>query len=561
MKNWKKIVLPFVFAIVLAIGIIIGNYFAMRSNIGSTLGLFRSLGLDKSKISETLSLINSRYVDSVSVNDLTDNTISDLMEGLDPHSMYIPARDIEATNEQLQGSFGGIGVEFTIQRDTILVVSVVGGGPAEKVGVIRGDRIVTVNDTLFVGRNLSNDKVMRKFRGPDGTEIKIGIKRSGKRGLMQYAIVRDEIPSKSITAAYMITPQIGFINVTKFGETTYSEFLTALAKLKHEGAEQFVIDLRGNRGGFMEAAIKMVNEFLPKNEMIVYAAGRSYPRKNFYADGRGSFQNVKLVVLVDELSASASEIFAGAIQDNDRGQIIGRRTFGKGLVQQSFEFFDKSAVRLTVARYYTPSGRCIQKPYQRGKDADYNNDLPNRYLHGEFSSKDSIKVEKGQQYRTRSGRIVYGGGGIMPDLFVPLETDGDTPYLRRLMEHGTILQFSVNYVEEHNDQLKKIINMEALERYLNAQSIANQVAAYAENQGIDKHVYYFGLSRQLINDLAKAYIIRNLFGDDGYYYVINKTDITVQKAIRALQGVQDKNLTMEKGLNANGRWDFEQQIC
>jgi len=359
----------------------------------------------------------------------------------------------------------------------------------------------------------------------------------------------------------MITPQIGFINVTKFGETTYSEFLTALAKLKHEGAEQFVIDLRGNRGGFMEAAIKMVNEFLPKNEMIVYAAGRSYPRKNFYADGRGSFQNVKLVVLVDELSASASEIFAGAIQDNDRGQIIGRRTFGKGLVQQSFEFFDKSAVRLTVARYYTPSGRCIQKPYQRGKDADYNNDLPNRYLHGEFSSKDSIKVEKGQQYRTRSGRIVYGGGGIMPDLFVPLETDGDTPYLRRLMEHGTILQFSVNYVEEHNDQLKKIINMEALERYLNAQSIANQVAAYAENQGIDKHVYYFGLSRQLINDLAKAYIIRNLFGDDGYYYVINKTDITVQKAIRALQGVQDKNLTMEKGLNANGRWDFEQQIC
>jgi carboxyl-terminal processing protease len=534
MKTWKKIAFPFSLAIILALGILIGNFLAMRNDVGNTIGFFRSLGLDKNKLSELLNLISTRYVDSVNVNNITDNAMSSILDNLDPHSVYIPAKDLEATNEQLEGKFGGIGVEFTLQNDTILVVAVVHGGPSEKMGILPGDHIISVNDTAFVGKSISNEKVMNKLRGPSGTTVTIGIKRAERRNILTYAITRGEIPVNSVEAAYMITPQIGYIKVSKFGDTTYSEFLTALAKLRNQGASKLIIDLRGNIGGWMEAAIKMVNEFLPKNELIVYAQGRTYPRAEYYSDGRGSFPNIKIAVLIDEWSASASEIFSGAIQDNDRGLIIGRRSYGKGLVQQQFEFSDKSAVRLTIARYYTPSGRCIQKPYQMGKDQAYENDFLNRYLHGEFFSKDSIKLDKQVKFKTREGRIVYGGGGIMPDIFVPMDTVGYTPYYRRLVDHSILFQFAVNYTNQHRKQLEKYDTWQKLNQYLSNQPLAQHLAIYAASKGIPKHYYFFGISHSLISNQVKAYIIRNLMGDEGYYHTWNQTDKTVQKTIDAL---------------------------
>jgi carboxyl-terminal processing protease len=533
-KTWKKIVLPFSLAIAMALGIVIGNYFAMRSNIGATLGLFRSLGLDKNKVSQAINLIATRYVDSVDVNNLTDKAMSSLLADLDPHSGYIPAKDLDATNQQLEGSFSGVGIEFNIQRDTILVVSVISGGPSEKVGILPGDRIVNVNDSAFVGKSINNDKVMHKLRGAKGTVVKLGIKRSGRRKLLEYTIVRGDVPVNSVEVAYMIAPKTGYIKVSKFGDTTYSEFLTALAKMRQSGASKLIIDLRGNTGGYMEAAVKMVNEFLPKDQLIVYAAGRAYPRSDFYSDGRGSFPSMKMAVLMDEWSASASEIFAGAIQDNDRGLIIGLRSFGKGLVQQPFEFSDKSAIRLTVARYYTPSGRCIQKPYRLGQDEDYERDFLNRYLHGEFFSKDSIKNQHKEKFKTKGGRTVYGGGGITPDIFVPLDTIGYTPYFRRLFDSGTIFQFAIHYTDQHREKLKGFTTWQAMDAYLTRQPLANLLAEYGEEKGIPKHYYYYFISRQLLSQQLKAYIIRNMLGNDGFYPSLNQNDVTVKRAVQAL---------------------------
>jgi len=534
MKTWKKVIFPFSLAVAMALGIVIGNYFAMRSNIGATLGLFRSLGLDKNKVSQAINLVATRYVDSVDVNNITDDAMSSLLAELDPHSRYIPAKDLQETNEQLEGSFSGIGIEFNIERDTILVVAVIPGGPAEKVGLLPGDRIVAVNDSAFVGKSVTNSKVMHKFRGDQGTVVKLGVKRVGRRKLLDYAITRGEVPVNTVDVTYMIAPQTGYIKINKFGDTTYSEFLTALAKIRNDGASKLIIDLRGNGGGFMDAAIKMVNEFLPKNQLIVYSAGRAYPRADYYSDGRGSFPNLKLAVLTDELSASASEIFAGAIQDNDRGMIIGLRSFGKGLVQQQFEFSDKSAVRLTIARYYTPSGRCIQKPYKIGKDEDYSHDFMNRYLHGEFFSKDSMKIQNKEKFKTRNGRIVYGGGGITPDIFVPLDTVGYSPYYRRLFDSGNIFQFAIHYADTHRDKLKTFGTWQTLDEYLSSQPLANLLAAYAESKGVPKHYYYFNISHQLLSHQLKAYIIRNMLGNDGFYPSLNQNDVTVKRAIQAL---------------------------
>ncbi len=535
MKTWKRIIFPFSLALAMAVGIIIGNFFAMRSNVGATLGLFRSLGLDKNKVSQAINLIATRYVDSVDVNELTDNAMSNLLANLDPHSVYIPAKDLQSTNAQLEGSFSGVGIEFNIQQDTIMVVSVISGGPAEKAGVLAGDRIVKVNDSVFVGKSINNDKVMQRLRGSKGTVVKLGVKRAKRRKLLDYVVTRGDVPVTSVDASYIIAPRTGYIKVSKFGDTTYSEFLTALAKIRNQGANRLIIDLRGNTGGFMEAAVKMVNEFLPKDQLIVYAAGRAYPRTDFYSDGRGSFPNMKIAVLMDEWSASASEIFAGAIQDNDRGLIIGLRSFGKGLVQQPFEFSDHSAIRLTIARYYSPSGRCIQKPYQRGKDQNYERDFVNRYLHGEFFSKDSIKIQNKEKFRTRGGRIVYGGGGIVPDIFVPLDTLGITPYYRRLFDSGAMFQFAVHYADQHRDKLKTFRNWKAMDDYLNHQPLANLLATYAESKSVPKHYYYFAISHQLIGQQVKAYIIRNILGDEGFYSSLNQNDVTVKRAVQALQ--------------------------
>ena len=408
-------------------GLLLGNVIADRAQNGKNLrdlsGLF-SFGNSSSKVNDLLSLIDGQYVDNVDMDSITDEVMADIVSKLDPHSVYIPAKDLEAVNSELEGSFSGIGVQFNIQNDTVMIVSVISGGPSEKVGLMAGDRIIRVNDTIFAGAGVvSNEKVMRKLRGPKGTEVKLGVKRHGTREILSYTIKRGEIPVNSVTVAYIIEPGVGFIGLNNnFGNNTYDEFLHAIAELRAKGARKFIIDLRENSGGLMDVAIRMINEFLPAGQMIVYSEGKAYPRADAKADGTGSCINYPLAVLIDEFSASASEIFAGAIQDNDRGLIIGRRSFGKGLVQTQIPFSDGSAVRLTVARYFTPSGRSIQKPYERGKGDDYQMDLVKRFEHGEFDTKDSIHVADSLKFKTLKGRTVYGGGGIMPDIFVPRDT-------------------------------------------------------------------------------------------------------------------------------------------
>ena len=371
----------------------------------------------------------SAIASMVNMTDLVEKAMPQILAELDPHSTYIPAQNLEEVNSELEGSFSGIGIQFTIQNDTIHVNAVIQGGPSEKVGLMAGDRIVTVDDSLFVGKKVTNERAMRTLKGPKGSQVKLGVKRMGEKDLLSFTITRGDIPQNTVDAAYMLNDEIGYVKVSKFGRTSHVELLNALAQLNHKKCKGLIIDLRGNTGGYMEAAIRMVNEFLPEGKLIVYTQGRKYPRAEEFANGTGSCQKMPLVVLIDEGSASASEIFTGAIQDNDRGTVVGRRSFGKGLVQQPIDFSDGSAIRLTIARYYTPAGRCIQRPYESGKDRNYELDLFNRYEHGEFFSRDSIKQNENELYYTSLGRPVYGGGGIMPDIFVPQDTTGVTSYL------------------------------------------------------------------------------------------------------------------------------------
>ena len=393
------------------------------------------------KLESLLQVIGQRYVDTVDVKELVEKTIPKVLAELDPHSVYIPAKDAEEANQDLRGSFSGIGIQFMIQSDTIYVSDVISGGPSEKVGLMAGDRIVTIDDSLYVGKKISNDGAMKRLKGPKGSEVRLGVKRAGEKDLLSFSIIRGNIPVKSIDASYLINDRWCYMKINKFGETTYPEMLISLAQGLQQGAQGVIVDLRGNTGGYMGSAIQMVNEFLPKGDMIVYTEGENTPRYSEYANGHGSCQQLPIVVLTDETSASASEIFAGAIQDNDRGTIIGRRTFGKGLVQQPIEFDDGSAIRLTIARYYTPSGRCIQKPYANGHNEEYELDLLNRYEHGEFFTQDSIKQDESTAYNTKNGRTVYGGGGIMPDIFVPQDTAGYTSYYAAVAKLGLFTRF------------------------------------------------------------------------------------------------------------------------
>ena len=427
MSNHSKTrYIPIIIAVSIVVGIFIGTFYANRFSVNNP-GL-GGIQPGTNKLNGLLRIVNDQYVDTVNMADLVEEAMPQILNELDPHSSYIPAKDLQAVNDDLAGSFSGIGVQFTIQQDTIHISDVISGGPSEKVGIMPGDRIVEIDDSAFVGKIVTNNESMKRLKGPKGSEVKIGIFRPGEKEILHFTIIRGDIPNKSIKAAYMIDDKFGYMNIEKFGETTYPEMLIALAQLHQQNCEGLIVDLRGNTGGYMGAAIQMVNEFLPKGRLIVYTEGRKAPRENYPSNGTGSSQQMPIIVLLDEGSASASEIFAGAIQDNDRGTIIGRRSFGKGLVQQPIEFNDGSAIRLTIARYYTPSGRCIQKPYNKGNDAQYSMDILNRYEHGEFFSKDSIKQDESQIYYTSLGRPVYGGGGIMPDIFVPQDTTGITSY-------------------------------------------------------------------------------------------------------------------------------------
>lgn len=531
MSSNKNRLMPFLLAICLVAGILIGTFYTNHFS-GNKLGIINT---SSNKLNALLHIIDEQYVDTVSMFNLVEEAMPQILAELDPHSSYISAKDLEAVNSDLKGSFSGIGVQFTIQDDTIHINSVIQGGPSEKVGLLAGDRIVEVDDSSFVGKIVTNSEAMRRLKGEKGSKVKLGIYRPGEKEILHFTVVRGDIPVKSIDAAYMINDKFGYVKVNKFGETTYPELLVALAQLSQANCKGMIIDLRGNTGGYMAAAIQMVNEFLPNNKLIVYTEGRKSPRENYTSNGTGSSQTMPLIVLMDEGSASASEIFAGAIQDNDRGTIIGRRSFGKGLVQQPIEFSDGSAIRLTIARYYTPSGRCIQKPYEKGNDAEYEMDIITRYEHGEFFSADSIKQNIKEIYHTSLGRTVYGGGGIMPDIFVPQDTTGMTSYYRMAATRGLIIRYTLDYTDKNRNKLKEYDTPQKMEAYLKTQNLLEKFAEYAEKKGLKRRNILMYKSKQLFEESLYGNIIYNMLGIEAYITYSNLTDKTVQKALEVLE--------------------------
>lgn len=521
--------MPLVLALCLVVGILIGTFYANHFS-GNRLNIINN---STNKINDLLRIIDDQYVDTVNMADMVEEVMPLVLSELDPHSAYISAKDAKASVEDLKGSFSGIGVTFTIQHDTIHIINVIKGGPSEKVGLLAGDRIVEINGKPYVGKGIDNEGAMKRLKGEKNTQVKLGIKRTGEKKLLSFTVTRGDIPVHSIEATYMLTPEIGYIKVKNFGETTYPELLVSLAQLNQEGFKNLVIDLRGNEGGYMHSAIQMVNTFLPKNRLILYTEGRKSPREEYFSDGQGTFQQIPLVVLVDEGSASASEIFAGAIQDNDRGTIIGRRSFGKGLVQQPIEFRDGSIVRLTIARYYTPSGRCIQKPYEKGKNAAYENDLLERYERGEFFSKDSIH-QKGPAYKTRIGRTVYGNGGIMPDIFIPEDTSNTTSYFKEALLSGLIYQFAFDYSDKNRAELSKLPLKEMI-AYLNRDNLLDKFANFAQKRGLKRRNLMLKKSRKLFELNIYAAIINNIKDTNDFYEYLNSNDPTVLRAIEVLK--------------------------
>ncbi|WP_303329030.1 S41 family peptidase [Duncaniella muris] len=516
--------MPLAIAVALVAGMWIGKSFFNNSARWNS----------RSKLDTILEIIDRSYVDDVDPDSLLEASFAGLLSHLDPHSVYIPAADLQNVNEELSGSFSGIGISFNLLNDSINVLEVISGGPSEKAGLLAGDKIVSINDTIVAGQKWSDVKVRSSLRGPKGSVVKLGIKRHTSKKILPFEVVRGDIPVTSIDAAYMIAPKTGYVKINKFGSNTYSEFLTSVVNLMADGAEKFVIDLRGNGGGFMEPAVLMANEFLPAGSPIVSMRGKTSPDDSpTYSDGSGSLLNTELVVLIDEVSASASEIFAGAIQDNDRGLVIGRRSFGKGLVQNQIELPDSSALRLTIARYYTPSGRCIQKAYAPG--TDYDRDIINRYEHGEFYSADSIKLDKSLAFETMHGRTVYGGGGIMPDIFVPNDTAGITSYYLNVVNAGLIQKYTFDYTDRNRDRLEKSGDVATLLRMLpDDDTLLQDFVSYSQKAGVAPRWYYINISRDLLVNQLKAMIVRNVLGVEGYFKVFNELDPTVVSGVEAL---------------------------
>jgi len=500
------------------------------------------------KINAILEIIDQQYVDTVNINQLIEKTAYNLINELDPHSILIPAEDLQMVNEPLEGSFSGIGISFNFISDTILVLDVRSGGPAEKAGIMPYDRIITINDTVYAGRKFFDGEIEKKIKGPKNTKVKIGLLRGDSPDLLYFDITRGDVPSPSIEVAYMVSNGIGYINVKNFARTTYNEFLTAIAMLKSEGCNAFIIDLRDNSGGVMDVAIRMINEFLPARKPIVYTEGKAYGRQNYRADGTGSCQDAPLVVLMNEYSGSASEIFAGAIQDNDRGLIIGRRSYGKGLVQAPIPLKDGSELRLTIARYYTPSGRCIQKTYEMGNAAAYEQDLYNRYVHGEFFYEDSIQMNDTLTYQTLGGRTVYGGGGIMPDIFIPRDTTRYTSYYINLVNSNVLFQFTLEYSDHNRAKLSSFTTYEELYAYLKRQPILEELVSYAENNDIRRRPTLIELSKDIIEESIYAYVVRNFFGSSGYYPILQKDDPVIRRAVQVLKNGDWKPQATTAGL-------------
>lgn len=523
---------PLVISIAIVLGIVIGNYISTKK-----------FTLDKDrKINAVLNLIQSEYVDSIDVKDLVEQAIPAIIGNLDPHSYYIPASDIRAENEKLDGSMSGIGVSFFMMNDTANVDQVIPNGPAEKVGMLAGDRIISVNGESIVGGTLTAEGIRSKIRGEKGTKVRIGVKRNTSKKTLTFTITRDDIPMNTIDVSYMLDDKTGYIKIAQFGKNTYDEFFAALSKLKKDGASRYIVDLRGNPGGYMEIAILMVNEFLEQGELIVYTKGRKEREDiQVWSDDQGSFHDAQVAVLIDEYSASASEIMAGALQDNDRGLVVGRRSFGKGLVQKQIYLPDSSAIRLTIARYYTPSHRCIQKDYTLGDEDDYSKELYDRYSHGELYSADSIKVDKSKIFRTANGRIVYGGGGIVPDIFVPNDTTGVTTYYRAVANLGLLQQYVYTYVDINRDQLKNVKTVKQLMGMMPSDdAMTYDFVCYARDNGVPMRWYYINLSRSLIARQLRALVIRDVLGSEEFYRYYNRTDNTVNAALKALNDGKGK---------------------
>ncbi|GAB6011350.1 S41 family peptidase [Viscerimonas tarda] len=527
-KKKSSVWMPLWIAFGVAIGIVIGNIFANFSARGS---LFNR----GNKLEAVLEYVSESYVDTVDIQKLVENSIPALIAGLDPHSVYISAKDMEIIGDDLEGHFSGIGVQFMLKEDTIVVMNIISGGPSEAAGIMAGDRIVFVNDSLYAGVGITNDDVLRGLRGKKGTNVKLGIKRYSNNGIVDIQVARGDIPVNTVDVSYVIKNEIGYIKISKFGSTTYPEFISAISKLKSTGCNSFVIDLRQNTGGYLGAAVEMINEFLEKGQLIVYTEGRSFPRQDSYANGTGTCKKDQLVILIDEGSASASEIFAGAIQDNDRGLILGRHSFGKGLVQGQRDFKDGSALRLTIARYHTPSGRCTQKAYEKGNSDDYNQDLMRRYLRGEFDFQDSIKLDNYPLFHTAGGRPVYGNHGIMPDIFIPRDTSGVNSYYTKLANSGLIHEYAFSYTDQNRSKLSKYTDWTALSEFLKRQNLVMNLVSYADSKGVRQRPYLISESSHLMQTQLEAYIIKNLFGDEGYYQTLLTNDIVLKKAVSLIE--------------------------
>lgn len=536
----KKYLFPTITVVCLIIGFLIGNAVsnqanAQRANIQSNKLFGNTTSLNK--IDLLLGIIESSYVDVINMDSIREEVAKEIIKSLDPHSAYIPKEDLEMVNSELSASFSGIGIQFSIQNDTVQVVSVISGGPSEGIGILAGDKIVTVNDTAFTGKTISNERVMHALRGPKNTLVTLGIVRNGQSEELKFTITRGDIPVHSVDAKFIIPTsksKIGFVRVSRFAENTYNEFITALSELRSQGANTYIIDLRENSGGYMDQAIRMANEFLSRGDMIVYSEGRAYSRYEAKANGAGRFQSEKIVVLIDNFSASASEIFAGAMQDNDRATIIGRRSFGKGLVQQQIPFEDGSAIRLTVARYFTPSGRCIQKPYKMGEQDDYAQDLLDRFEHGEFFSADSIHFADTTAYYTKNGRKVMGGGGIMPDIFVGRDTSLYTPYFNIVSNRAYTYQFAYQYTNKHRAEFNKYKDWQSLEKHLLKANWVNEFVAFAKEKGVEPNEEQIAISRPLLIRIVNAYIVRNILNDEGFYPLFERDDDITKKAVEEL---------------------------
>ena len=527
-NSMKMILMPLIVALAIVLGMFINSLF-IRNDIRNKQELF--LPMQGSKLDMVRNMINYSYVDSVNINKIEESAINTMIKDLDPHTVYIPAKEMEGVNEDMMGTFGGIGIQYYKYLDTVTVIKVVPGGPSEKAGVEDGDRVIKVNDTLVAGVKMDDERIMNMMRGPLGTEVKITLVRRGEKEPLEKIITRNSIPVKSIEVAYMVNDTTGYVRVKTFGMNTYDEFMEALKKLEGEGMKKLVVDLRDNVGGILPIAIKMINEFLDAQKLILYTQGIAAARTDYYCIGIGKYKDLPLVILINENSASASEIFAGAIQDNDRGTIVGRRSFGKGLVQEQRMLPDGSALRLTIARYYIPSGRSIQRPYDKGKK-QYYEDLLERIMHGELEQKDSIHFDENLKFQTLGGRTVYGGGGIMPDLFVPADTVGYSKYWEGLRRTNLLYDYTFYFMDRHRDQLKNMKDYKEILAYLDQFDLVEDMADYAAKRGLKKDRKGMKISYEIIRANLEAYIARDVLDNDGLYPVMGRIDKTLQEAVK-----------------------------